>query len=218
MTLAVWWGLLSCCRMDFIRSNSSLMPLHDGKKNLNLYSALKYCTVLQWASTGDCFECLERKKCTWTYIYRPIIRKFSRTRLLTRMLGVFVKKRHIYMCVSGRIFSSSTTMMSQHKDVWMCICYSQKMCVCCSWSSVFKVRVLYGIPALVQLFTSDNQEVQRYATGATRNLIYENSDNKVALIDAGGLARLVSILSEQDEELRKIVTGSNTLLVSDRFD
>ncbi|XP_035484183.1 plakophilin-3-like isoform X1 [Scophthalmus maximus] len=70
-----------------------------------------------------------------------------------------------------------------------------------------QVRVLYGIPALVQLFASDNQEVQRYATGATRNLIYENSDNKVALIDAGGLARLVSILSEQDEELRKIVTG-----------
>lgn len=78
--------------------------------------------------------------------------------------------------------------------------------------------MLYGIPALVQLFASDNQEVQRYATGATRNLIYENSDNKVALIDAGGLARLVSILSEQDEELRKIITGSNTLLVSDRFD
>ncbi|KAF0043643.1 hypothetical protein F2P81_004980 [Scophthalmus maximus] len=70
-----------------------------------------------------------------------------------------------------------------------------------------QVRVLYGIPALVQLFASDNQEVQRYATGATRNLIYENSDNKVALIDAGGLARLVSILSEQDEELRKIITG-----------
>ncbi|XP_040009656.1 plakophilin-3-like isoform X2 [Xiphias gladius] len=70
-----------------------------------------------------------------------------------------------------------------------------------------QVRVLHGIPALVQLFTSDNQEVQRYATGATRNLIYENTDNKVALIDAGGVIRLVSILSEPDEELRKIITG-----------
>nr|XP_019935770.1 PREDICTED: plakophilin-3-like [Paralichthys olivaceus] len=70
-----------------------------------------------------------------------------------------------------------------------------------------QVRALYGIPALVQLFTSDNQEVQRYATGATRNLIYENSDNKVALIDAGGLTHLVSILREPDEELRKIITG-----------
>uniref|UniRef100_A0A672YE29 Plakophilin-3-like n=1 Tax=Sphaeramia orbicularis TaxID=375764 RepID=A0A672YE29_9TELE len=70
-----------------------------------------------------------------------------------------------------------------------------------------QVRVLHGIPALVQLFSSDNQEVQRFATGATRNLIYENIDNKVALIDAGGVARLVSILGEPDEELRKNITG-----------
>ncbi|XP_060924744.1 plakophilin-3-like [Limanda limanda] len=70
-----------------------------------------------------------------------------------------------------------------------------------------QVRALYGIPALVQLFTSDNQEVQRYTTGATRNLIYENSDNKVALIDAGGLTHLVSILRQPDEELQKIITG-----------
>ncbi|XP_058484610.1 plakophilin-3-like isoform X2 [Solea solea] len=70
-----------------------------------------------------------------------------------------------------------------------------------------QVRVLHGIPALVQLFTSDNQEVQRYATGATRNLIYENADNKMALIDAGGLTCLIGVLSEPDEELRKIITG-----------
>lgn len=60
---------------------------------------------------------------------------------------------------------------------------------------------------MVQLFSSDNQEVQRFATGATRNLIYENSDNKVALIEADGVARLVSILGEPDEELRKNITG-----------
>uniref|UniRef100_A0A3B4XLK5 Plakophilin 3b n=1 Tax=Seriola lalandi dorsalis TaxID=1841481 RepID=A0A3B4XLK5_SERLL len=70
-----------------------------------------------------------------------------------------------------------------------------------------QVRALHGVPALVQLFTSDNREVQRYATGATRNLIYENSDNKVALINAGGVTSLVSILSEPDEELRKTITG-----------
>ncbi|GLD58470.1 plakophilin-3-like isoform X2 [Lates japonicus] len=70
-----------------------------------------------------------------------------------------------------------------------------------------QVRVLHGIPALVQLFTSDNQEVQHYATGATRNLIYENVDNKVALIEAGGVMRLVSILGEHDEELQKTITG-----------
>uniref|UniRef100_H3C3K8 Plakophilin 3 n=1 Tax=Tetraodon nigroviridis TaxID=99883 RepID=H3C3K8_TETNG len=66
---------------------------------------------------------------------------------------------------------------------------------------------LHGIPALVQLFSSDNRAVLRYATGATRNLIYENNDNKAALVDAGGVARLVSILREPDEELRKTVTG-----------
>ncbi|KAG7239618.1 hypothetical protein INR49_028770 [Caranx melampygus] len=70
-----------------------------------------------------------------------------------------------------------------------------------------QVRALHGIPALVQLFTSENREVQRYATGATRNLIYENSDNKVALINANGVTRLVSILSEPDEELQKTITG-----------
>ncbi|XP_054627084.1 plakophilin-3-like isoform X1 [Dunckerocampus dactyliophorus] len=70
-----------------------------------------------------------------------------------------------------------------------------------------QVRVLQGIPALVQLFPSDNLEVQRFATGATRNIIYENTHNKAALIDAGGVARLVSIMSEPDEELRKNVTG-----------
>lgn len=79
----------------------------------------------------------------------------------------------------------------------------------CAVPSSSQVRTLHGIPALVQLFSSDNQAVQRYATGATRNLIYENADNKAVLVDAGGVARLVSILGEPDEELRKTITGSN---------
>lgn len=70
-----------------------------------------------------------------------------------------------------------------------------------------QVRALHGVPALVKLFSSDNQEVQRFATGATRNLIYENSENKAALIDAGGVMHLVSILSKPDDELRKTITG-----------
>uniref|UniRef100_A0A8C7E1J7 Plakophilin 3b n=1 Tax=Oncorhynchus kisutch TaxID=8019 RepID=A0A8C7E1J7_ONCKI len=70
-----------------------------------------------------------------------------------------------------------------------------------------QVRLLKGVPALVQLFSSDSQEVQRYATGATRNLIYENMDNKAALIEAGGVAKLISVLKEPDEELRKNITG-----------
>lgn len=70
-----------------------------------------------------------------------------------------------------------------------------------------KVRSLKGIPALVQLYSSENQEVQRYATGATRNLIYENMENKAALIEAGGISKLVCALKEPDDELRKNVTG-----------
>lgn len=68
---------------------------------------------------------------------------------------------------------------------------------------------LKGIPLLVQLFTSDNQEVQRYTTGAARNLIYENMENKVALIENGGIPKLVEALEEQDDELRKNITGGH---------
>lgn len=78
--------------------------------------------------------------------------------------------------------------------------------------SLTQVRALQGIPALVELFSSDNRSVQHYATGATRNLIYENAENKVTLVDAGGVVRLVSILSEPDEELRKTITGNDSFL------
>lgn len=60
----------------------------------------------------------------------------------------------------------------------------------------------------MRLFSSDNRDVQRYATGATRNLIYESTDNKAVLVDAGGIVSLVSILSEPDEDLRKTITGN----------
>ncbi|KAM4602873.1 plakophilin-3 isoform 2-T2 [Polymixia lowei] len=70
-----------------------------------------------------------------------------------------------------------------------------------------QVRALHGIPALVQLFSSESQEVQRFTTGAMRNLIYENADNKTALISAGGVMQLVNILKEPDEELCKNITG-----------
>lgn len=69
------------------------------------------------------------------------------------------------------------------------------------------VRNLKGIPALVQLFSSENQEVQRYATGATRNLIYESMNNKTVLIESGGISKLIGALREPDDELRKNITG-----------
>lgn len=69
-----------------------------------------------------------------------------------------------------------------------------------------------GIAELVKLFNSDHQEVQRFATGATRNLIYENMDNKVALIEEGGIPQLVEALKEPDDELRKNITGRKILI------
>ncbi|XP_067446078.1 plakophilin-3a [Thunnus thynnus] len=70
-----------------------------------------------------------------------------------------------------------------------------------------EVRHCKGISELVKLFNSENQEVQRYATGATRNLIYENMDNKVTLIEEGGIPQLVEALKDSDDELHKNITG-----------
>ncbi|KAK7892120.1 hypothetical protein WMY93_024083 [Mugilogobius chulae] len=70
-----------------------------------------------------------------------------------------------------------------------------------------EVRHYKGITELVKLFNSESQEVQRYATGATRNLIFENMENKVALIEEGGIPQLVEALKEQDDELHKNITG-----------
>lgn len=69
-----------------------------------------------------------------------------------------------------------------------------------------------GISELVKLFNSENQEVQRFATGATRNIIYENMENKVALIEEGGIPQLVEALKEPDDELRKNITGRKILM------
>ncbi len=74
-----------------------------------------------------------------------------------------------------------------------------------------------GIPLLVKLFTSESQEVQRYATGATRNLIYQNMENKVALFESNGIPSLIEALKEDDDELRKNITGghfSHSVLVN----
>lgn len=72
------------------------------------------------------------------------------------------------------------------------------------------MRNLKGIADLVKLFKSENQEVRRYATGAARNVIYENMENKMTLIDQGGIENLVDALGEQDDELRKNITGTET--------
>ncbi|XP_019375400.1 PREDICTED: plakophilin-3 isoform X2 [Gavialis gangeticus] len=70
-----------------------------------------------------------------------------------------------------------------------------------------QARSLQAVPKLVKLFNSPNQEVQRHATGATRNLIYDNVENKLALVEENGIYELMRTLQESDDELRKNVTG-----------
>ncbi|CAK6449849.1 unnamed protein product [Pipistrellus nathusii] len=70
-----------------------------------------------------------------------------------------------------------------------------------------QARSLQAVPRLVKLFNHANQEVQRHATGAMRNLIYDNADNKLALVEDSGIFELLRTLREQDDELRKNVTG-----------
>lgn len=72
------------------------------------------------------------------------------------------------------------------------------------------MRELGAIGDLVQLFNSQDPEVRRYATGATRNIIYENKENKTALIEKDGIQELVKALEENDDELRKNITGIAT--------
>ncbi|NXD83603.1 PKP3 protein, partial [Halcyon senegalensis] len=79
---------------------------------------------------------------------------------------------------------------------------------CYSDSSAKKqARSLQAMPKLVKLFNSPNQEVQRHATGAMRNLIYDNAENKLALVEENGIYELMRTLREPDDELRKNVTG-----------
>ncbi|XP_033917378.1 plakophilin-3 isoform X1 [Melopsittacus undulatus] len=70
-----------------------------------------------------------------------------------------------------------------------------------------QARSLQAMPKLVKLFNSPNQEVQRHATGAMRNLIYDNTENKLALVEENGIYELMRTLREPDDELRKNVTG-----------
>ncbi|KAM4554184.1 plakophilin-3-like isoform 2-T2 [Fundulus diaphanus] len=70
-----------------------------------------------------------------------------------------------------------------------------------------EVREMNAIGDLVRLFNSDSIEVSRYATGAARNLIFQNNDNKKALIDNDGIPSLMEALKQSDDELSKNVTG-----------
>lgn len=67
---------------------------------------------------------------------------------------------------------------------------------------------LRGIGKLLQLLDSDNEEVQRIAAGALRNVVYESSENKMEVKENDGLAAILRALkSSRDVETRRELTG-----------
>lgn len=67
---------------------------------------------------------------------------------------------------------------------------------------------LRGIGKLLQLLHIDNEEVQRVAAGALRNVVYQNSENKMEVKENDGIALILSALkSSRDVETRRQLTG-----------
>ncbi|XP_032077138.1 plakophilin-2 isoform X2 [Thamnophis elegans] len=71
-----------------------------------------------------------------------------------------------------------------------------------------KVYSLLGIPKLLELLNVQNEEVQRAACGALRNLVYEDNDNKLEVSERKGISILLRLLQQtRDVETKKQITG-----------
>ncbi len=70
---------------------------------------------------------------------------------------------------------------------------------------------LRGIRKLLLLLDSDNEEVQRVAAGALRNIVYQSSENKMEVKENDGLALILGALkNSRDVETRRELTGQNS--------
>ncbi|XP_062839169.1 plakophilin-2 [Anolis carolinensis] len=70
------------------------------------------------------------------------------------------------------------------------------------------VYSLGGIPKLVELLSVQNEDVQRAACGALRNLVYEDNDNKLEVSEQKGISVLLRLLRQtRDVETKKQITG-----------
>ncbi|KAM4676933.1 plakophilin-2 [Discoglossus pictus] len=71
-----------------------------------------------------------------------------------------------------------------------------------------QVYSLNGIPKLLQLLNNDNEEVQRAACAALRNLVFEDNDNKLEVCEQRGIPIVLSLMKEtQDVDTKKQITG-----------
>lgn len=67
---------------------------------------------------------------------------------------------------------------------------------------------LHGIEKLLNLLRIDNEEVQRVAAGALRNVVYQSGENKMEVKENDGLAIILPALkSSRDVETRRELTG-----------
>ncbi|KAK4829856.1 hypothetical protein QYF61_007127 [Mycteria americana] len=71
-----------------------------------------------------------------------------------------------------------------------------------------KVFSLGGIPKLLQLLDVQNEDIQRAACGALRNLVFEDNDNKLEVSEQKGTPLLLRLLRHtRDVETKKQITG-----------
>ncbi|XP_036615338.1 plakophilin-2 [Trichosurus vulpecula] len=71
-----------------------------------------------------------------------------------------------------------------------------------------RVNHLQGIPKLLQLLKLQNEDIQRAACGALRNLAFENNDNKMEITELNGVPQLLQVLKQTgDLETKKQITG-----------
>lgn len=69
--------------------------------------------------------------------------------------------------------------------------------------------MLGGIPKLLDLLSVPNEDVQRAACGALRNLVFEDNDNKLEVSEQKGITTLLRLLRQtRDVETKKQITGN----------
>ncbi|RXM99811.1 Plakophilin-2 [Acipenser ruthenus] len=70
------------------------------------------------------------------------------------------------------------------------------------------VYFMHGIPKLIKALESDNVELQRAASGALRNIVFEDSHNKMEVNEKNGIPVVLRLLKQtRDVETKKQLTG-----------